>query len=180
MSVKVGESFPAMQVSSPEGTLDLRLLWESGLLVIAFHRMWCPFCQQAALELTGAAADLERVGAVTVIVYRETLDDVTDVCAERRTEAVCVSDEHRILEDAVGVERFNPFRYASFSPRRLLAAYRAGARVGRMGTHVLQGRGTYVVNGRGRVVYAHQPTNVADIPPIADVLTAATAAANDA
>ena len=70
MSMSVGDRFPAMRVLSTDGELDLANLWSSGPLVIAFHRMWCPFCQQAAIQLSGAASELTRLGAVTVIVYR--------------------------------------------------------------------------------------------------------------
>lgn len=177
MSVAVGDQFPAMTVLSTEGELDLARLWASGLLIIAFHRMWCPFCQQAAIQLSTAAPELERLGAVTVIVYRDELDKVAAACQERHTEAVCVSDANRSLETAVGLDRFKVRRYLAFSPLRILATRRAGSKIGGVGTNVLQGRGTYVVNRHGRVVYAHEATTAADIPPIADILFAAQAAA---
>jgi peroxiredoxin len=177
MSVAVGDRFPAKTVLSTEGELDLAKLWASGVLVIAFHRMWCPFCQQAAIQLSDAAPELERLGAVTVIVYREGLDAVAAACEERHTETVCVSDAHQSLETAVGVGRFKVMRYFAFSPRRILAARRAGAKVGGMGTNVLQGRGTYVVGGDGRVVYAHEARTAADIPPIEEIVSAVRASA---
>lgn len=177
MSIAVGERFPAMRVLSTDGELDLANLWSSGPLVIAFHRMWCPFCQQAAIQLGDAAPELERLGAVTVIVYRENVDAVAAACTERQTAAVCVSDAHRSLEVAVGLERFKLRRYLAFSPRRLLAAHRAGSEVRGMGTNVLQGRGTYVVGCDGRVVYVHEATTAADIPPIDEIVSAVRATA---
>ena len=172
MSMSVGDRFPAMRVLSTDGELDLANLWSSGPLVIAFHRMWCPFCQQAAIQLSGAASELTRLGAVTVIVYREDLNAVAAACTERHTAAVCVSDAHRSLEDAVDLQRFKLLRYLAFSPRRLLAARHAGSKVLGMGTNVLQGRGTYVVGCDGRVVYVHEAMTAADIPPIEEIVSA--------
>jgi peroxiredoxin len=172
MSIGVGDRFPGVKVQSLEGPVDLAQLWSHGPLVIAFHRMWCPFCRQAAIQLNDAAPELERLGGAAVIVYREDIEKVADACADRRTEALCASDEHHSLEDAVGLDRFNPLRYVAFSPRRILAARRAGATVGGMGSNVLQGRGTYVVDRGGSAVYAHQARTAADIAPIDDVIAA--------
>lgn len=172
MSIGVGDRFPAVNVLSVEGPVDLARAWSQGPLIIAFHRMWCPFCQQAAIQLTDAASEFKRLGAVTVIVYREEVAKVASTCEDRRTKALCVSDRHRSLEDAVALNRFNPFRYVAFSPARLWAARAAGAKVGGMGSNVLQGRGTYVVDRTGTVVYAHQARTAADIAPIDDVVAA--------
>jgi peroxiredoxin len=116
MGIGVGDRFPAVEVLSVEGPVDMARLWSQGPVVVAFHRMWCPFCQQAAIQLTDVAAELERLGAVVVIVYREELAKVADACEERGTSAFCVSDQHRSLEDAVGLGRFNLSRYVAFSP----------------------------------------------------------------
>lgn len=177
MRIGVGDQFPAVEVLTPEGPVDLARLWSNGPLVIAFHRMWCPFCQQAAIELTDVAPELEQLGGAAIIVYREDLDKVAAACDDRHTHALCVSDEHQSLEDAVGPDQFTPWRYLAFSPRRLFAARRTGAKVGGMGSNVLQGRGTYVVDRGGHIVYAHQAKTAADIPPIDDVITAARSAA---
>lgn len=176
MSIGVGDRFPAGDVLSVEGPVDLARMWSQGPLVIAFHRMWCPFCQHAAIQLTDAASELERLGAAAVIVYREDVTTVAGACEGRGTKALCLSDQHRTLEHAVGLDRFKLFRYVAFSPRRVWAARAAGAKVG-LGSNVLQGRGTYVVDRTGTVVYAHQAKTAADIAPIDDVVAAARSAA---
>lgn len=166
MTLEVDDRFPAITVTAVTGPVDLRDLWSRGPLVVAFHRMWCPFCQQAALELSGLAPRLTAMGGHIVIAYRESLDEVASACTERHTQAVCVSDADRALERAVDLRSFVLARYATFNPARLVRAHRAGARVQMPTTNVLQGRGTFVVDTRGKVVYAHRASTAADIPPI--------------
>ena len=176
MSLNVGEKFPQVKVATRSGHVDLAEKWSAGPVVIAFHRIWCPFCQQAAIELSSVAPELQRLGATTVIVYREDADTVARTCDERQTDALCVSDPDRGLEKAVELKRFHLSRYAAFSPRRLFEARRAGARLGSMKADILQGRGTFVVDRAGRVVYVHLATTAADIPPIDEVINAVRAA----
>jgi peroxiredoxin len=177
MGARVGDDFPHGSVVTANGPTDLSEKWSRGPLVIAFHRMWCPFCQQAAIQLSSAVPELQRMGAAAVIVYREDPGKVANVCEVRHTTATCVSDANRALEKAVELKRFRWWRYAAFSPVRLIGAIRAGARVGSVGANVLQGRGTFVVDRAGRIVYCHLATTAADIPPIDDVIAAARAAA---
>ena len=177
MTIGIGDRFPPVEVRTAEGPVDLSQRWSKSPLVIAFHRMWCPFCQQAAIQLSDAASDVELVGGGVVIVYREDPDSVVKACLERRTAALCVSDADRSLERAVELDRFTLSRYGAFSPRRLLQARRAGAHIGGVGSNVLQGRGTFVVNRSGRVVYRHEATTAADIPPIGEIVTAVRRAA---
>lgn len=177
MGIRVGDTFPNVPVITSAGAVDLSERWSQGPLVVAFHRMWCPFCQQAAIELSAAAPELRRLGAGAVIVYREDADKVADTCDERNTTAMCVSDSERALEKAVELKRFRLSRYAAFSPSRLVQAVRAGARIRSMGADVLQGRGTFVVNRAGRIVYTHVATTAADIPPIDEVLASVREAA---
>lgn len=88
MTIGVGERFPVVNVLSVEGPVDLACLWLQERLIIAFPRMWCPFCQQAAIQLTDAASELERLGVVTVIVYREEVATVASTCGDRGTYVV--------------------------------------------------------------------------------------------
>ncbi len=177
MTLGMDDRFPAITVTTPGGPVDLRDLWTRGPLVVAFHRMWCPFCQQAALELSSLAPHLAGVGGQAVIAYREGLDDVASACTERHTQALCVSDADRALERAVDLRPFGLARYAAFNPARLVRARRAGARVHMPSTSVLQGRATFVVDTRGRVVYVHRATTAADIPPVLDLREAVDRAA---
>jgi peroxiredoxin len=169
MTLRVNDRFPAITVTTSAGPVDVRDLWTRGPLVVAFHRMWCPFCQQAALELSSLAPYLAGVGGQAVIVYREGLDDVASACAERHTQALCVSDADRALERAVDLGQFGLAHYAAFNPARLVRARRAGARAHLPGSNVLQGRATFVIDTGGRVVYVHRATTAADIPPVRDL-----------
>jgi len=179
MHVDVGTTFPtAIRVESPSGPVTISGLLGKGPVVIAFHRMWCPFCQQAARNLVAAREDLERFGARVVIVYRDDVLSVKDSCADRAIPFDCVSDSHRQLEQAADIAKFSLRRYLAFSPAKVTRALRSGSRMG-MSAQFLQGRGTFVLDRTGIVVYAHRSTTAADIPPIDDILVAVRAAAHD-
>jgi peroxiredoxin len=159
-------------VAARRGRISVSELVAAGPVVAAFHRLWCPFCQEAARDLAGVKDHLDAAGARVVLVYRDDVDTVCASCAQRGIPFECVSDSGRELENATEIERFSIARYAAFSPSKLVRALRSGSRVGRPDSGVLQGRGTFVVDGGGRIVYAHHSTTAADIPPIADVLAA--------
>lgn len=173
MSRVVGEAFPVdVAVTASAGTTRLSENLALGPLVVAFHRLWCPFCQQAARELMAAKDQLGEFRAQVVIVYREDVDTVRGSCAERGIAFDCLSDSDRDLERATEIKRFSVGRYAAFGPGKLVTALRAGSRIGKVSSAILQGRGTFVVGRDGRIAYAHHATNAADLAPIADVLSA--------
>jgi peroxiredoxin len=173
MSLSVGAGFPVeVAVDSPSGRVRLSDLLETGPVVVAFHRLWCPFCQQAARELFAAKEQLDAMGARVVIVYSEPVDFVSRACERRGIPFDCLSDSRGELEMAARVERFSIGRYAAFSPRKLVSALRSGSHMGKATTGLLQGRATFVVDQNSRIVYAHKSLNAADIPPIADILAA--------
>lgn len=140
MTLGVHDRFPAATVTTVARPVALRDLWTRGPLVVAFHRLWCPFCQQAGLDLSRLAPRLYAMGGQVVIAYRESLDAVTSTCIERHTQAVCVSDADRRLERAVDLRRRGSVR-----------------------------RATFVVDTQGRVAYVHRAATLADIPPIHDL-----------
>lgn len=177
MSLAVGDSFPAVAVQSTAGPVDLSQRWAEGPLVVAFHRLWCPFCQESVKQLEAAMDELRAAGGDAVVVYKQDADTVSGKCDERGVAFDCLSDPERELEHATQLKRFKATRYAAFSPRRLVQALRAGGRIGVVNSDILQGRGTYVVGRDGRIAYAHISANAADIPPVADVLAAVRAAA---
>jgi peroxiredoxin len=173
MDSKLGALFPIdVPVVSRTGTVRIADLITHGPLVLAFHRSWCPFCQQAARDLAGAGDRFREYGARIAIVYREDIDTVTRSCAERSLGVECLSDPRRELEAAAEIERFSIRRYGAFSPARLIAALRSGSRIGAVKADVLQGRGTFVIDTDGRVVYEHRAVTAADIPDIDDVVAA--------
>lgn len=173
MSLAVGAQFPVdIAVEAAGGRVTVSEMLAAGPVVVAFHRLWCPFCQQAARELAAVKDQLDAAGARVVIVYREDVDVVREACTQRAIPFDCVSDPDRELENATEIERFSVARYAAFSPKRLVHALRSGSRAGIPTSGVLQGRGTFVLDPGGRIVYAHQSTTAADIPPIADILAA--------
>jgi peroxiredoxin len=173
VSLVAGDKFPVdIAVAGRRRRITVSELVAAGPVVVAFHRLWCPFCQQAARDLAGVKAQLDAAGARVVLVYRDDVDTVGDSCAQRGIPFDCVSDSGRELENAADIERFSIARYAAFSPSKLVRALRSGSRAGRPDSGVLQGRGTFVIDGDGRIVYAHHSTTAADIPPIADVLAA--------
>ncbi len=179
MHVDVGTTFPTgIRVESPRGPVTVWQLLGKGPVVVAFHRMWCPFCQQAARDLVAVRDDLEACGARVVIVYREDVGSVGGSCADRAIPFDCVSDSDRQLEQAADITKFSLSRYLAFSPAKMIRALRSGSRIG-MSAHFLQGRGTFVLDRTGKVVYAHRSTTAADLPQINDVLVAVRAAAND-
>ncbi|NTY62377.1 peroxiredoxin-like family protein [Mycolicibacterium sphagni] len=172
MPIDVGSAFPVdVVVQAPRGPVSIGKLAGTGPLIVAFHRMWCPFCQQAARELLAAKAQFDALGAKVVIVYRENADTVQRSCAERGISFDCLSDSERKLEQAADVERFSLRRYLSFSPAKAVRALRSGSRIG-AGADFLQGRGTFVIDRTGRVAYAHRGVNAADIPSIGEILDA--------
>jgi peroxiredoxin len=180
MSLVVGATFPVdVAVDSPRGPVPLSDMMGAGPVVVAFHRLWCPFCQQAARELVGAKDELDALGARVVIVYREQVDVVRDSCTQRRIPFDCLSDPGRELEMAAGIKRFSAARYMTFSPRKLVSALRSGSHTGKATTGLLQGRATFVVDGNARIVYAHASVNAADTPPIDEVLAAVQSAARE-
>lgn len=179
MSLAVGSRFPVdVAVNSPRGTVRLAEMLGAGPLVVAFHRLWCPFCQQAARELVAAKDRFDACGARVVLVYREHVDIVRNSCAERAIPFDCLSDSHRELEAATEIKSFSLGRYPAFAPSKLVAALRSGSRVGKIRTGVLQGRGTFVLDSDARIVYAHNSVTAADISPIDDLVAAACSAAN--
>lgn len=179
MSVEVGSMFPVdAAVVGREGRVDVAKMVSAGPVVVAFHRLWCPFCQQAARELTAAKPELDAAGARVVTVYRDDVGTAVGSCEERGVPFDCVSDPHRTFETAVDVKRFSIARYLAFSPIKLVRALRSGSRPGKATSGFLQGRGTFVIDSAARVVYAHRSTTAADIPAIGDVLAAVRAAAS--
>jgi peroxiredoxin len=173
MSLSVGAGFPVdVALDSPGGRVRLSDLLRAGPVVIAFHRLWCPFCQQAARELFAVKDQFDALAARVVIVYSEPVEFVSRACARRGIPFDCLSDSRRELEVAAEIERFSIGRYAAFSPRKLVSALRSGSHIGKATTGLLQGRATFVVDQNSRIVYAHKSVNAADIPPIADVLAA--------
>jgi peroxiredoxin len=159
-------------VDATDGPVAWSTLLSSGPLVVAFHRLWCPFCQQAARELASVKEQFDAAGANVLLVYREDIDTISHACTERGVPFRCVSDSERELETATDVERFSIGRYAAFSPRKLIHALRSGSHVGKVNSSFLQGRGTFVVDRDARVVYAHQSRTAADIAPIEEILAA--------
>jgi peroxiredoxin len=173
MSLAVGTRFPInIAVDTTDGPLGLSTLLSTGPLVVAFHRLWCPFCQQAARELASVKDQLDTAGAHVVLVYREDVDTISRACAERGIPFQCVSDSDRELETATDIERFSIGRYAAFSPKKLIYALRSGSHVGKVNSSFLQGRGTFVVDRDACIVYAHQSRTAADIAPIEEILAA--------
>jgi peroxiredoxin len=72
MSLAVGARFPIdITVDTAQGPVRLSNMLAPGPLVVAFHRLWCPFCQQAARELASVQDQLDAAGAHVAIVYRE-------------------------------------------------------------------------------------------------------------
>src|SRR5262245_4647591 len=157
MSIAVGTAFPVnVCVDSPRGRVRVSQFLGAGPVVIAFHRMWCPFCQQAAHDLAAAKEQLDSFGARVLLVYREDLDTVRTSCSQRGLPFDCLSDSARELENAAELKRISIGRYAAFSPAKLVRALRAGNYLGRANTGRLQGRGTFVLDRDGHVVYAHR------------------------
>lgn len=178
MSLVVGNRFPIdILVTSPGGDVSIAQLIAAGPVVVAFHRLWCPFCQQAARDLERVSPQLAAVGARAVIVYRDDIETVCTSCAERGLTVDCVSDPRQELERATEVERFSARRYAMFSPLRLVRVLRSGSRAGKPTSGILQGRGTFVVGRDGRIAYVHQAVTAADIAPVDDIVAAVRAAA---
>ena len=180
MSLAVGARFPIeITVEAAHGPVRLSNMLADGPLVVAFHRLWCPFCQQAARELASVKDRLDAAGAHVVIVYREDVDTIADSCTERGIPFECVSDPNRELETATEVERFSIGRYAAFSPKKLIDALRSGSHVGKVNSAFLQGRGTIVVDRGARIVYTHQSMTAADIAPIDEILAAVASTAHN-
>ena len=173
MSLAVGAMFPVdVAVDSPSGSVRLADMLRAGPLVVAFHRLWCPFCQQAAREMLAVKDQFDAMNAQVVIVYSEPVDFVSRACDRRGIPFNCLSDTRHDLETAAQIERFSIGRYAAFSPRKLIRALRSGSDMGKATTGLLQGRATFVVDQNSRIVYAHKSVNAADIPPVAHVLAA--------
>jgi peroxiredoxin len=173
MTLIVGQQFPVdIVVDSPLGGVSIADLLPDGPAVVTFHRLWCPFCQQAARELAAAQAEIAEVGGQVAIVYREDVATVQRASRERGTPFLCLSDTHRALEVATEIDEFAVGHYAAFSPRKLIDALRSGSRIGLPRSGILQGRGTFVVARRGSIAYAHHSTTAADIAPVSEVLDA--------
>lgn len=173
----VGDAFPAVPVHDESGPVDLSARWVQGPLIIAFHRLWCPFCQQAMYELDAVGDELRAVGGDAVVIYRDDAATVAERCRDRGISFDGLSDPDHTLERAARVAHFRAHRYAAFAPTRLVRALRAGGRIGAITSHPLQGRGTYVVDRDGRIAYAHISASAADIPSAADLLGAVRRAA---
>lgn len=176
MSPAVGDRFPDLPLASTTGRVRPSEQWVNGPLILAFHRLWCPFCQQAVKDLQGAEADLAAAGATVALVYRDLPATVASTCSERSTPFACFSDPDRALELAARVPRFRLRRYAAFAPTRLVTALRTGARIGIPKSDLLQGRATYVIDTDGRVRWAHVSATAADIPNVDELLAAVRAA----
>jgi len=173
MSLVIGADFPRVPVQSTAGRFDLAERWSRGPLIIAFHRLWCPFCQEAAAQLAQRADELVAAGAGVVLIYPQEPVAVEATCAKRGVPFDCFSDPDRRLEHAADVDRMRPTRYLTPSlPRRFVQALRAGAKVAVPTTDLFQGRGTYVVDTDGRVTWAHVATSAPDIPPIDELVDA--------
>ena len=173
MTLGVGQWFPVdIAVDSPRGPVSVADLLSDGPVVVTFHRLWCPFCQQAARELAAAETEIAGGGGRVAIVYREDVATVQRASRERGTPFLCLSDTHRELETATEIDQFTVGRYAAFSPRKLIAALGSGSRIAMPRSGILQGRGTFVVARGGSIVYAHHSTTAADIAPVSDVLEA--------
>src|SRR5690349_24094036 len=98
MSLAVGAKFPVdIPVQAQRGPVRLSEISASGPLIVAFHRLWCPFCQQAARDLTAVKGQLDAVGAGVGIIYREDADTVCDSCTQRGVPFECLSDPAREL-----------------------------------------------------------------------------------
>jgi peroxiredoxin len=180
MTIDVGATFPVdVCVDSPRGRVSVSQFLGTGPVVIAFHRMWCPFCQQAARELAAVKDQLDTFGARVLLVYRDDLDTVRNTCSERGLAFDCLSDSARELENAAELKSFSIGRYAAFSPAKLVRSLRAGNHLGMSKTGRLQGRGTFVLDRNGRIVYAHRAVTAADIPPITHVLAAVESASDN-
>lgn len=169
MTLRIGDPFPRIPLTTVDGRLDLADRWRDGPVVVAFHRLWCPFCQQATIEMAGRADEL---GAV-VLVYPQDAADVAATCAGRGLPFTCASDPGRALEHAAGVPRMRPARYLrGATPARAVAALRSGARPHRPTSDPFQGRGTFVLAPGGAVAYVHLATGVADLAPVEDLVAA--------
>jgi peroxiredoxin len=179
VSLVVGAAFPVdVVLDSSGGPARMSDMLRAGPLVVAFHRLWCPFCQQAARELVAVKDQLDALQARVVIVYSEPLEFVGRACARRGIPFDCLSDSRRELAMAAQIRNFSIGRYVAFSPRKLIRAVRSGSQIGKVTTDLLQGRATFVVDQNSRIVYAHNSVNAADIAPTADVLAAVRSAAD--
>lgn len=172
----MGDPFPQVPVQSPAGPVDLSERWAQGPLVVAFRRLWCPFCQESVKQLDEAQDELRAAGGDAVVIYRNDAQTVAQKCDHRGVPFDCLSDPECELEHAAQLARFRASKYAIFAPTKIVRALRAGGRIEMINTDLLQGRGTYVVGRDGRVAYAHTSANAADIPPVGDVLDAVQAA----
>jgi peroxiredoxin len=173
MTLSVGQQFPVdIAVDSPRGMVSVADLLADGPAVVTFHRLWCPFCQQAARELAAAQTEIADVGGQVAIVYREDVATVQQASRERGMPFLCLSDTHRELEAAVEIHEFAVGHYAAFSPRKFIDALRSGSRIGMPRSGILQGRGTFVVDRNGSIGYAHHSRTAADIAPVSDVVEA--------
>lgn len=180
MPVIVGTKFPdEIEIASSSGPFTISRLLGRGPVVVAFHRMWCPFCQQAARDLAAAADTMRTIGATVVLIYRESVEEAEHSCRERGIPFHCASDHRRTLETAADVGRFSLRHYLALSPAKMVRVLREGSRIG-ASSEFLQGRGTFVLDRNGHVVYTHRSVTAADIPDIADVVAAAREAARDA
>lgn len=179
MAIDVGSRFPGhILLDSPAGPVAIDQFLGDGPLIVAFHRMWCPFCQQAARDLLACKDELDSLRARVVIVYREDVETTQRSCGERGIPFGCLTDADRQLEQASDVTKFSLRRYLAFSPAKAVRALRSGSRIG-MGTDFLQGRSTFVLDRDGRVVYVHRSVTAADIPRVDDVLAATRTAVHD-
>lgn len=173
MPLTVGALIPVdIAVDTSRGPLTIGDVLRDGPAVVAFHRMWCPFCQQAARELTAARDHIAALGAQVVIVYREDASAAGCSCEERGVPFVCAGDPKRRLEHAVDVQKFSAARYWRFSPRKLIRALREGGKAGLTTSGVLQGRSTFVIGNDHRVVYVHSSRTAADIPDVDEIVAA--------
>ena len=89
----VGTSFPVdATVDSIHGPATLSQMFATGPIVVAFHRLGCPFSDQAARELAKAEYQFDAAGTRVVIVYRDDIDTVAQSATERAIPFDCVSD----------------------------------------------------------------------------------------
>ena len=67
MSVAVGAKFPVgVEVETSHGPVSISQLLSKGPVIVGFHRMWCPFCQQAARDLVAVSDRLAAINATVV------------------------------------------------------------------------------------------------------------------
>jgi peroxiredoxin len=144
-------TFPTdVMVDSIHGPVMLSDMFATGPIVVAFHRLGCPLSERAARRLAAAEYQFDAAGTRVVIVYRDGLEAVERSRSEREIPFDCVSDPHRALETAAGLDS----------------------------SDVVPDPATFVVDRDVRLVYSHHSGTADDIAPVDDVLDAIRTAAS--